>query len=91
MALQQQSASLCNLQIIPSSGMVQWCLQIIPSSGVVQWRLQMQLAENRGLTMLLLTFGMEKIVNSEFGPEAFRLECAASVPNPWLKICLISY
>lgn len=78
MALQQPLANLRNLQIIPSSG-------------VVQWYLQMQLAENRGPTMLLLTFGIEKIADSEFEPEAFRLECAASVLNPRLKICLISY
>lgn len=77
-ARQQPSAGLCHLQIIPSSGMVQWYLQ-------------MQLVENRGLTMLLLTFGIERIAESEFEPAAFCLEHAASVPSPWLKICLINY
>lgn len=58
---------------------------------MVQWYLRMQLAENRGLTMLLLMFGIEKIADSEFEPAAFHLERAASVLNPPLKICLISY
>lgn len=78
MALQQLLASL-------------WNLQITPSSSVVCWYLQMQLAENRGLTMLLLTFGLEKIADWEFRPEAFRLECAASVLEAQLKISLIIY
>lgn len=77
-ALQQPSARLLSLQIIPSSS-------------VVQWYLQMQLAENRGLTMLLLTFGLEKIADSGFEPEAFHLQRAASVLNPRLEICLIGY
>lgn len=63
-----------------------WNLQITPSSSVVRWYPQMQLAENRGLTMLLLTFGLEKIADWEFKPEAFHLECAASVLKPRLKI-----
>lgn len=78
MALQQPSARLLSLQIIPSSS-------------VVQWYLQMQLAENRGLTMLLLTFGLEKIADSEFEPEAFHLQRTASVLNPRMEICLIGY
>lgn len=41
--------------------------------------------------MLLLTFGLEKIADSESEPEAFHLEFAASVLNSGLKICLISY
>lgn len=68
-----------------------WNLQITPSSSVVCWYLQMQLAENRGLTMLLLTFGLEKIADRELKPEAFNLECAASVLKPRLKISLIIY
>lgn len=52
---------------------------------MVQWHLQMQVAENRGLTILLLTFRLEKIVDLDFEPEAFCLECAASVLNPRLK------
>lgn len=78
MALQQPLANLHNLQVTPSSSMVLWYPQ-------------MQLAENRGLTMLLLTFGLEKIADRELKPEAFHWECAASVLNPQLKICLISY
>lgn len=63
-----------------------------PSSSVVRWYLQMQLAENRGLTMLLLTFGLEEIADWEFKPEAFHLECAASVLKPLFnKISLIIY
>lgn len=77
-ALQQLLASL-------------WNLQIAPSSSLVRWYLQMQLCENRGLTMLLLTFGLEKIADWEFKPEAFHLECAASVLKPQLKISLIIY
>lgn len=72
LGLQEPSASLCHRQFKLSSS-------------VVQWYLQMQVAENRGLTILLLTFRLEKIVDSDFEPEAFRLECAASVLNPRLK------